>query len=366
MSVTNTSIKTPYLGNGVTTAFSTNFPVAAFTDVNASLTGTSGIYNCVYGTDFTVSGAVTSSAVTVTFTTAPASGIDILIYRVEPLTQVNNFVDNARWTGEAVTGAFDKLTMIAQQLQDQSNRSIQFPIADTGSATNILPPVAQRAGMIMAFDQSGDPVAVTRLGTWRGSWTTATTYYYSDTFQDPATGSLYFVDAQPSYISGTAVAADLAAGYLVRTSDMSSITANVGSAASSAAAAQIYAANAGSSASGAAASATSALSSASLAAANAGSSASSAVASAASAATASANAGSAASSAATAASYIPSNSGQSGKYLTNNGTANSWGSVANPTTDTTTNNFRLTLCELSPHESEQCDSISGNRAQPDE
>ena len=307
MSVTNTSIKTSYIGNGVTVAFSTNFPVIDFTDVQASLTGTAGTYNCTYGTDYTVSGDVTTSAVTVTFVVAPASGIQVLIYRVEPLTQVDNFVDNARWTGADVTSAFDKLTMISQQLQDQSNRSIQFPIADTGSATNVLPTLASRAGMLLGFDASGDPVAITQFGKWRGNWTTGATYYYADTVQDPATLSLYYVTAQPSYISGTSVAADVSGGYLLKMIDATVISANAGSAASSAASALVSANNAGTSANNAAVSAAAALVSAN----NAGTSASNAAAS-----------------ATLAASYVPSNSGQSGNFLTNNGTANNWAAVA--------------------------------------
>jgi len=335
MSVTNTSIKTSYIGNGVTVAFSTNFPVIDFTDVQASLTGTAGTYNCTYGTDYTVSGDVTTSAVTVTFVVAPASGIQVLIYRVEPLTQVDNFVDNARWTGADVTSAFDKLTMISQQLQDQSNRSIQFPIADTGSATNVLPTLASRAGMLLGFDASGDPVAITQFGKWRGNWTTGATYYYADTVQDPATLSLYYVTAQPSYISGTSVAADVSGGYLLKMIDATVISANAGSAASSAASALVSANNAGTSASNAAVSAASALVSAN----NAGTSASNAAVSAASALVSAAaalvsanNAGTSASNAAAsatlAASYVPSNSGQSGNFLTNNGTANNWAAVA--------------------------------------
>ena len=307
MSVTNTSIKTSYIGNGVTVAFSTNFPVIDFTDVQASLTGTAGTYNCTYGTDYTVSGDVTTSAVTVTFVVAPASGIQVLIYRVEPLTQVDNFVDNARWTGADVTSAFDKLTMISQQLQDQSNRSIQFPIADTGSATNVLPTLASRAGMLLGFDASGDPVAITQFGKWRGNWTTGATYYYADTVQDPATLSLYYVTAQPSYISGTSVAADVSGGYLLKMIDATVISANAGSAASSAASALVSANNAGTSANNAAVSAAAALVSAN----NAGTSASNAAAS-----------------ATLAASYVPSNSGQSGNFLTNNGTANNWAAIS--------------------------------------
>ena len=328
MAVSTTTYQSQYVSNGSSTVYSTGFPVIQYTDVEVfdTNTTTNTVTQLTYGTQYTVSGALDSGgAVTVTLGSAIASGDIVTIQRVEPITQLNNLVDNAAWSAETITAMFDKLCMVDQQLNGSLSKAIQFPATDSSSLNNILPLAAVRAGKTLGFDPSGNITTVSELGTWRGNWAASTLYNWGDIWTDPSTSNLYYTVAQPSYTSGTAVAVDVSAGSVVLLLNVSSVTANVGSANASAIAAAASAATASSNAGSASVYAVNAGSSATTAASNAGSASTSAVNAGSSATTASANAGSAAASAALAASYTPSQTGNSGKFLTTNGTATSWG-----------------------------------------
>jgi hypothetical protein len=61
---------------------------------------------------------------------------------------------------EVVTDEFDLLTILIQQLQEQLDRTIEFPITDPSGINTQLPPVAQRANMYLTFDENGNPVTI--------------------------------------------------------------------------------------------------------------------------------------------------------------------------------------------------------------
>lgn len=83
-------------------------------------------------------------------------------------------------------------------------------------ATLTLSPLAQTAGQmagkVVALDGTGSNLTtITGLGTWRGTWATATSYNVGDVFQHAnAPFSVYYVIN--NYTSGASLAADVAAG----------------------------------------------------------------------------------------------------------------------------------------------------------
>src|SRR5581483_2091663 len=147
MSVTSTSVKVQYTGDGSTTNFS--FPFNLLTDANARVVinptdvvvyfGASGSEVVQSTSSYTVNGPSGSPANTVIFNSAPASGTVITIYRTKALTQAGTWTDGQPFSASQFQLSLDKLTMLVQQLQEQLNRSIQLYPATTISGPVRMP-----------------------------------------------------------------------------------------------------------------------------------------------------------------------------------------------------------------------------------
>ncbi|WP_428247209.1 hypothetical protein [Ferrovibrio sp.] len=153
MPISNSINRWPYTGNGITTVFGFDGAVFATGDLKVYAGGALKLL----GVDYTVSiNADRTGAVT--FGVAPADGIPVLLVRDVPATQTKNFPAFNSFPAEQVTEAFDKLTVLVQQLFSSVGRKIG--IADTDSMANFsLPALAQRAGKLLGFDGAGEMVA---------------------------------------------------------------------------------------------------------------------------------------------------------------------------------------------------------------
>ena len=97
----------------------------------------------VITTDYTITGAGDDAGGTVTFVAAPANGLEIVIVRDPAITQGLDLVENDSLPAESVEDAFDKLTMIAQRLDDRMDRSFVLSDAAIAAADLTIPvPVA--------------------------------------------------------------------------------------------------------------------------------------------------------------------------------------------------------------------------------
>ena len=96
MTVSTTTIKNSYSGNGSTTAFSYTFKVFASSElkviVRTDSTGSESVRAEGSGsTNYAVSGVGDTAGGTVTFVTAPASGETVVILRDTALTQATDY-----------------------------------------------------------------------------------------------------------------------------------------------------------------------------------------------------------------------------------------------------------------------------------
>lgn len=86
-------------------------------------------------------------------------------------------------------------------------RAIKLPIGTVTDQTLALNAV-QRAGLVLAFDSSGNVTAIS-YGRWRDDWLTATAYVISDNFRYAPTGNIYTViENHTSGVFATDLAAD--------------------------------------------------------------------------------------------------------------------------------------------------------------
>ena len=164
MTVSSTTNKATYSGNGTTTAFTVPFYFLEAADLQVILRSSAGVETVqTLTSQYTVTGAGVASGGTVTMLTAPASGTTLTVLRNVSPTQETDLLPNDRLPAESLETALDKLTMLVQQLDEESGRSIKLAATDSSSLVATLSPSSARANKLLSFDSSGNPVAA--LGT---------------------------------------------------------------------------------------------------------------------------------------------------------------------------------------------------------
>ena len=173
MTVSTTAARAEYTGNGSTTAFpvvdtggaSAVIPVLDATHLQVYVAGVLKTKDNHY----TVSIVAATKAATVTFTTSPsdntpANSASVLILRVVPYTQLQDYVNNDAFDAENVETALDQLTQANQQIVDDKDRSIKFSSTIASSdfhsnaetASKITAVKADRINKALKFDSNGN------------------------------------------------------------------------------------------------------------------------------------------------------------------------------------------------------------------
>jgi len=143
MSISNTTNKVIYQGDGSTTEFPFSFRIFEETDLVVSL------YEIATGieTELTLNSDYTvtingDNGGTVIMATAPSSSYKLIIKRILPLTQETDYVEGDPFPAESHERALDKLTMITQQLNEQLDRTVKVDITQTSVDTTLPIPEA--------------------------------------------------------------------------------------------------------------------------------------------------------------------------------------------------------------------------------
>ena len=164
MTVTSSTAKVSYAGNGSTTVFAVSFVFLANSHVQVVLRDSAGTETVwVEATQYTLEGEGEAAGGTLTVLTdpddyTPASGETLVIRRVVPQTQETDYGENDNFPAETHEAALDKLTMMAQQLDETLASSVTVPVSDTAADIS-LPIDSERAGKFLAFDGTGQPIA---------------------------------------------------------------------------------------------------------------------------------------------------------------------------------------------------------------
>lgn len=170
MTISSTSNKIIYSGNGATTSFPFTFPAIAAADILAYYTDSAGtITTLVQGSGTTqyqvsLTAAIppnpTGAGGTVTYNpsgTPIASGTSLTIIRTQPLTQTTSLANQGNLYPSVIEQALDSLLAQTQQLNELLGRNITVAVSDP--APTALPAAAARAGKYLVFDSSGNPTA---------------------------------------------------------------------------------------------------------------------------------------------------------------------------------------------------------------
>jgi hypothetical protein len=196
MTVSTTIIKNFHNGNGSATNFAYQFRILQDTDLLVIIrTNSTGAETTkTLSTHYTVAGAGDASGGSITFTAGniPASGETVVIRRNVPQTQAIDYIANDPFPAETHEEGLDRATMVAQQVAEESDRSIKLSRTNTMTSTEFTVGATDRANKVLAFDSSGEISVTQELGTFKGSDATTTTaaYVQRDIIKSTTAGQL--------------------------------------------------------------------------------------------------------------------------------------------------------------------------------
>jgi hypothetical protein len=172
MTISSTTAKVSYAGNGTTTAFVVPFYFLDASHLKVVKRTAAGIETTLtLTTNYSVTGAGVLSGGTVTLLVAPLSGETLVIARNAPLTQIIDYQTNDPFPAETHEQALDKLTMLVQQLQEQLDRAVKVAITDTTNPDALVTSVANSAASASSSAASAASSLATFQGVYYGSYT---------------------------------------------------------------------------------------------------------------------------------------------------------------------------------------------------
>ena len=260
MTVSSTTTKNSYSGDGSNTVFAYTFKVFDEDDLTVILrtdaTGTETVQTIT--TNYTVSGVGDAGGGNVTFVTAPASGVTVVIRRAAALTQTTDYTPNDPFPAEEHENALDKLTFFAQQQQEELDRAIKLSRTNTMTSTEFTVGATDRANKILAFDGTGELSVTQELGVFRGDWTADTAFAVRDLIKDTTNDNIYICQTAHTSSGSLPISTNTDASAWELIVDAATATTSATNAAASAAAAATSETNAATSETNAATSATNA------------------------------------------------------------------------------------------------------------
>lgn len=155
MSVTNSLRLKQYSGNGVTKNFAIPFVfhATAHIAVYDEVVATGDTETLIYGTHYVLSGVSSPTGGTLKMTTAPATGHNITIARTVPYQQLTDYVNNDSFQAEAHERQMDLIVMMIQQIADNNERVLRYPITEPPEFGTELPHAFLRKGTVIGFDE---------------------------------------------------------------------------------------------------------------------------------------------------------------------------------------------------------------------
>jgi hypothetical protein len=181
MTISSTTVKNSYSGDGSNDTFVYGFKIFASSDLQVIIRSATGTETTkTLTTDYTVTGVGTASGGNVVFesTAIPTATETVVLIRNVPQTQAIDYIANDPFPAETHEEGLDRATMTIQQMQEEINRSIKLSKTNTMTSTEFTIAAADRANKVLAFDSTGEISVTQELGTYKGTDTTVTTVAY--------------------------------------------------------------------------------------------------------------------------------------------------------------------------------------------
>lgn len=171
MTITVSSNKVTFLGNGATTVFAYSFAMPAGSD-RLYFTDATGAQTLIASQNYTITGVgqptygggPQGGTVTYPLSGSPIPvGTSLTLLRMVADTQPNSFVNQGGLWPQVVEQSDDNLEMQIQQIAEIVSRALVVSVSELGPEPP-LPPAAIRAGKYLTFDQNGNPTVGQPIG----------------------------------------------------------------------------------------------------------------------------------------------------------------------------------------------------------
>ena len=160
MTISTTTLKNSYSGDGSTTTFAYGFKIFASTELKVYIRSSTGAETLkTEGTgsaNYAVTNVGVASGGNVVFVTAPASGETVVIVRDTPLTQGTDYQPADPFPAADHEDALDKLTHIVQEQQEELDRSFKVSKTTTITTPEFTDSPSDRASKIVGFSSDGN------------------------------------------------------------------------------------------------------------------------------------------------------------------------------------------------------------------
>ena len=165
MTISSTSNKKTYTGNGSTTEFAYDFKILDSSHLKVITRLIASPYTELTKTEtthYSISGVGSASGGTVTFVSAPADTLQVILLRETPQTQLTDWIENDPASSQNFEDAVDKAMMSIQDMQETLGRTLKVSKTVTDLTTpEFSEPASARADKLLAFDSDGDELTVT-------------------------------------------------------------------------------------------------------------------------------------------------------------------------------------------------------------
>ncbi len=165
MTVSNTTNRIPFFGNGITNEFPVSFPFHKKADlvVLEVVLATGNQTVMALNSDYDITGTQDalghySNGGTVVASAPPPSTVAWIVYRDPAPIQGLELLDLGPFQAESVEAQLDYQTMLIQRVTDLVVRALRQPDSDT-DMIGALPRKADRTSHFAAYDSNGDPIA---------------------------------------------------------------------------------------------------------------------------------------------------------------------------------------------------------------
>jgi hypothetical protein len=194
MTISSTTVKNSYSGNGTLDTFNYTFKIFADADIQVIIRDASANETVkTLTTHYTVTGAGSASGGTIVFTSGniPTATETVVIRRASPQTQAIDYIANDPFPAESHEEGLDRSMMAIQQLQEEIDRSIKLSRTNTMNSTEFTIGDTDRAGKVFGFDASGELTVAQELGTFKGNWSASTVFAVRDIIKDTSNNNVY-------------------------------------------------------------------------------------------------------------------------------------------------------------------------------
>ncbi len=164
MTLSTTSTRVSYAGDGTATSFPVPFPFfdAAELEVVERVVASGAETLKTLTTHYSVTGGAGATG-TVIAVAAPAASVQWIIRRATARTQLTDYTPNDPFPAETHEKALDRAAMRDQELGEEVDRSLKFPRSDSSALAATLANSVARANKLLGFDGTGAPALTVAL-----------------------------------------------------------------------------------------------------------------------------------------------------------------------------------------------------------